>query len=601
MTETVTVNLATPTHYGFDRFSAVRQAFCPSFSKDGETLAFVSDITGVPQVWSYQFNSRRLDQLTLFDHRVSSAHFSPRGDGIVFSMDPGGNEKHQIWILELPNLETRKLSKFDDVIYNFGAFSPDGKEILYASNERDERHFDIYTQSVQTLESKLLHKSDHHNFPVDWITNNRMIIGRANTNLDNDLFLINQGSTEPTRLTAHRDEATFDYSGHSSDSKSIFVITNVDREFSQPALLDLATRRLTILSEEKWDAVGARISPNGRHLAYFRNEDGVSKLHILDLETSSDSKIEGLPQGVLEAPLIAGHDLVDWDAKSQRLVFSLQGPKHNLNIWQCDLTSRKVSQLTFVPTGGIPPDAFIEPRHETYSSFDGLKIPVLVYEPKDRKGPMPTVVFVHGGPESQEKARFNIIVQYLANHGFLVLAPNVRGSSGYGKHWIHLDDVEKRLDSVKDLDYLVKWAIETGLSQKGRVGVVGGSYGGFMVLSAITEFPNVWGAAVDMVGIANFSTFLERTAKWRRHLRTPEYGDPERHAELFKRISPIHHVDKITSPLLVIHGANDPRVPIHEAEQIVARLKELGRRVEFIRFEDEGHGIAKIPNRIRAY
>ena len=519
----------------------------------------------------------------------------------MFSMDPGGSEKHQIWILYSSNLETKKLSKFDDVIYNFGAFSPDGKDILYASNERDERHFDIYTQSLETLESRLVHKSDHHNYPVDWISDTRMIIGRANTNLDNDHFLIDQGNTDPVRLTPHKDEATFDYSGHSPDSKTIFLVTNVDREFSQPASLDLATRKLKILSEEKWDAVGARISHDGRQLAYFRNQDGVSILHLLDIETNSDTRIEHLPHGVLEAPLIAGYDLIGWDANSQRLVFSLQGPKHNLNIWQYDLTTREVDQLTFVSTGGIPQDAFVEPRHESYSSFDSLKIPVLVYEPKETKGPAPTVVFVHGGPESQEKDRFNIIVQYLVNHGFLVLAPNVRGSSGYGKRWVHLDDVEKRLDSVRDLDYLVKWAVSTRISQKGRIGIVGGSYGGFMVLSAITEFPEVWGAAVDMVGIANFSTFLERTAKWRRHLRTPEYGDPERDAELFKRISPIHHVDRITSPLLVIHGANDPRVPIHEAEQIVGRLKELGRKVEFIRFEDEGHGIAKIPNRIKAY
>jgi dipeptidyl aminopeptidase/acylaminoacyl peptidase len=520
---------------------------------------------------------------------------------LIFSMDPGGSEKHQIWTINLGNLECTKLSKFDDLIYNFGAFSLDGREILFASNERDEKSFDLYAQPLDSLESRLVHKSDHHNFPVDWLSKDQMVTGRANSNLDNDLFLLDTGKEELVKLTPHSDEAYFEYSGHSPDSKTIFLITNIDREFAQPATLDLATHKLKILAEENWDAVGGRVSPNGRLYAYFRNLDGVSKLHILDVESGSDSKIDGIPQGALEAPLIGGYDLIDWDAKSQRLVFSFQGPSHNLNIWLYNHATHEVSQLTSVPTGGIPADTFVEPRHEGYSSFDGLKIPVLVYEPKEKRGPSPTVVYVHGGPESQEKARFNIIIQYLVNHGFLVLAPNVRGSSGYGKRWIHLDDVEKRLDSVKDLDYLVKWSVGTGLSQKGKIGIVGGSYGGFMVLSAITEYPDLWGAAVDMVGIANFSTFLERTAKWRRHLRTPEYGDPERDAELFKRISPIHHVDKITSPLLVIHGANDPRVPIHEAEQIVGQLKERGRHVEFIRFEDEGHGIAKIPNRIKAY
>jgi len=558
-------------------------------------------MTGVPQVWSYQHDSGRLDQLTLFDHRISFAQFSPKEDRLVFSMDPGGSEKHQIWTMNLENLESTKVSRFDDRIYNFGTFSPDGREILFSSNERDEKFFDLYTQSLGSLESRVIHKSDHHNYSVDWLSRDRMITGRANTNLDNDLFLLENGRQDLVRLTPHDGEALFDYSGHSPDSKTIFLITNIDREFAQPASLDLTTHKLKILAEESWDAVGGKISPDGRFYAYFRNEDGVSRLHILDLKSDSDSKIEGIPQGALEAPLITGYDLIDWDSKSQQFVFSLQGPAHNLNIWLYDHTDQKVRQLTMVPRGGIPTDMFVEPRHERYPTFDGLKIPVLVYEPVGKHGPSPTVVYVHGGPESQEKARFNIIIQYLVNHGFLVLAPNVRGSSGYGKRWIHLDDVEKRLDSVRDLDYLVRWSIGTGLSQKGKIGIVGGSYGGFMVLSAITEYPDLWGAAVDMVGIANFSTFLERTAKWRRRLRTPEYGDPEKDAELFKRISPIHHVDRITSPLLVIHGANDPRVPIHEAEQIVGQLKERGRHVEFIRFEDEGHGIAKIPNRIKAY
>ncbi len=516
-------------------------------------------------------------------------------------MDPGGSERHQLWILDARTLETSKLSEFDDRIYNFGAFSPDGSEICYASNERDEKFFDVYTRSLKGGGSRLAYSSDHHNQPVEWMPDGSVLLSRANTNLDTDLYLVSDGQDQPRHLTHHKGEAYFEYSGRSLDSKTIYLISNIDREFAQPMSLDVASGRLRLLVEAEWDAIGGKVSPNGRLLAYFRNVDGVSQLHVFDLQKNSDNQVEGLPQGTLEAPLLGSNELLEWNQASDSLVYSFQGPKHNLNLWLYASGQPGVKQLTSVPTGGIPSAAFVEPRHEKYPTFDGLQIPVLVYKPENARSLLPTVVYVHGGPEAQEKARFNIITQYLANHGFLVLAPNVRGSAGYGKGWIHLDDVEKRLDSVKDLEYLVKWAVGTGLSQRNKIGIVGGSYGGFMVLSAITEFPDLWGAAVDIVGIANFTTFLERTAKWRRHLRTPEYGDPEKNADLFKRISPIHHVDKIRSPLLVIHGANDPRVPIHEAEQIVGRLKELGRQVEFLRFEDEGHGISKIPNRIKAY
>ncbi len=587
--------------FGFDRYSSIRTAYGPSFSPDGMSISFLSDIAGVPQVWVYFLEDGQIDQLTLFADRVSSAHFSPTDDLILFSMDPGGSENHQLWTLNTIDLAVQKISRQDDRIYNFGEFSPNGKEFCFASNERDPRFFDIYTQTLKTREIRPVYKSDETNYAVDWIGNRGIIFGRANTNLDNDLFLLSLDENGPLRLTPHDQEAVFLYCGHSPDGKTVYVTTNRDGEFTQPAAIDVGTGRLTFLEEEQWDAPGGKTSPDGRFLAYFRNMNGVSRLHVYDLENKRDLSVKGMPMGTVEAPLLTVYDLIAWDSDSHRFVFSFQGPKHNLNIWLCEPDLGSVRQLTFAPTAGITRESLIEPLSEKYPSFDGLEIPVLLYRPADQSGPLPTVVYVHGGPESQEKARLNIVIQYLANDGFLVLAPNVRGSLGYGKKWVHLDDVEKRLDSVKDLESLVKWAVGGGLSIADRVGIIGGSYGGFMVLSAITEFPDLWRAGVDIVGIANFATFIEKTAEWRRHLRSVEYGDPNLHAELFKRISPIHNADRIRADLLVIHGANDPRVPVQEAEQIVGRLKALGRHVEYVRFEDEGHGIAKIQNRITAY
>jgi dipeptidyl aminopeptidase/acylaminoacyl peptidase len=483
----------------------------------------------------------------------------------------------------------------------FGAFSPDGEKVCYASNERDEKFFDIYTTEVATGEKNLVFQKDATNYPLDWVDRDRILFTKANTNQDNDLYLLWPGSAESAHLTPHSGEASFDYAGHSKDMSTLYVMTNKDREFLQPASIDVGTGHLDYLVEGDWDAIGGCISPDTRSLAYFRNVDGASRLHIYDLEKNQDSLLEGLPLGAFESPVVAGRNLMDWSPDSKRLIFSFQGPRHNLNLWLYDAESRSARQVTFVPAASLPRSSLVEPEGLRFPSFDDMVIPVWAYRPSSGRGALPTVVFVHGGPESQETARFNIIVQYLVNRGFLVLAPNVRGSTGYGKKGVHLDDVGKRLDSVRDLEYLVKWAVGKGLAKQDRVGIVGGSYGGFMVLSALTEYPNIWAAGVDLVGIANFETFLENTARWRRHLREAEYGSLEKDRELFKRISPIHHVEKIQAPLLVIHGANDPRVPIGEAEQIVERLKRLGRYVEFLRFEDEGHGIAKVPNRVRAY
>jgi dipeptidyl aminopeptidase/acylaminoacyl peptidase len=216
-------------------------------------------------------------------------------------------------------------------------------------------------------------------------------------------------------------------------------------------------------------------------------------------------------------------------------------------------------------------------------------------------GRPPVVVMVHGGPEGQAQPIFNSVVQYLVNRGYAVFAPNVRGSTGYGRTYTHLDDVEKRMDSVADLKAAAEWLKASGRVDGNRLAIMGGSYGGFMVLAALTTYPDSWAAGVDIVGIANFETFLRNTGAYRRHWRIPEYGDPDIHADLFRRISPLHYVDRIEAPLMVIHGDNDPRVPLSEAEQIVEAVKRRGLPVEFLRFSDEGHGIVKLQNKLIAY
>jgi dipeptidyl aminopeptidase/acylaminoacyl peptidase len=246
---------------------------------------------------------------------------------------------------------------------------------------------------------------------------------------------------------------------------------------------------------------------------------------------------------------------------------------------------------------------FIEPEIIHYPSFDGLQIPALWYLPHDAQPnhQTPVVVSVHGGPEGQAQYTWNATFQYFLRRGYAVLAPNVRGSSGYGKHYLSLDDVRQRPDSITDLKYAVDWLYGQPTVAPKKIAVMGGSYGGFMVLAALTTFPDLWAAGVDIVGIANLLTFLENTSSYRRHLRTAEYGDPERDRDFLIALSPIHKADRIQAPLMVIHGAQDPRVPVGEAEQIVEHLRAGQRPVEYQRFEDEGHGIVKLKNRLVCY
>jgi dipeptidyl aminopeptidase/acylaminoacyl peptidase len=261
-----------------------------------------------------------------------------------------------------------------------------------------------------------------------------------------------------------------------------------------------------------------------------------------------------------------------------------------------DLPDGEARQITRSSTAGIPRSSFRRPHLVRYPTFDGRKIPALLYEPDAENAPV--VVNVHGGPESQSRPAFAPVTQYLLHRGYAVFFPNVRGSTGYGKAYTHLDDVELRMDSVRDLAHAAEWLREKGHQ---RVAVLGGSYGGFMVLAALTEYPELWTAGVDIVGIANLVTFLENTGSYRRGLREPEYGSLERDRDFLESISPIHKAENIRAPLMVIHGKNDPRVPVGEAEQIVERVRENGGTVEYLLYEDEGHGLAKLKNRLDAY
>lgn len=575
--------------FDFGRYLKIRGAYGASFSPDGRRVSFLTSITGVPQAWEVPLGGGWPEQLTFYEERVSGAKYSPTEDKIAFSMDVGGNERMQILLLDRRTGEERNLTNDLDAIHYFGGFSQDGKRIAYTATRRNGTDFDVYAQSLDGEPEMVWEASGYHSV-ADWgHDGSYLIVSRHHSNVNNDLYMLDLGNPGggSRLLTPHEGDAEFSGVNVAKDGKGVFLATDRDGEFLRLARLDIETLELEYLTSGEWDVESVKLSRDGRYLAASRNVDGYSDLMLFN---ERGKRIPGpeVPEGVF------GEFAFSPDSK--RLAFTHIGPDRNPDVWTMELPDGEPKRLTRSTTAGIPRSSFKKPRLVRYPSFDGRGIPAYFYEPEAKNAPV--VIDVHGGPEAQERPDFNPITQYLLNRGYAVFAPNVRGSTGYGKEYTHLDDVEKRMDSVADLAHAAHWLRENGHE---KVAVMGGSYGGFMVLAAITEYPELWSAAVDIVGIANMVTFLENTGSYRRALRESEYGSLENDREFLESISPIHKAENIAAPLMVIHGKNDPRVPVGEAEQIVERVKENGGIVEYLLYEDEGHGLAKLKNRLDAY
>ena len=590
----------TSPRFAFERFLNVQSAYAPSFWHDGSQLAFISDITGLPQVFGINRSGAWPEQLTFGQERVGTVACSFVRPELVFGMDAGGNERQQLLYLGDHGADVRPLTNQPDAIHTFGAFSPDGSQIAFSANRRHPAHFDVFIQSIPDGAPTSVLEAEGMHSVADWSPDGReLLIVRTFSHFHRELFRLDLQTGELIRLTPESSAADFEYPRWHPDGERIVCLTDHDREFLTPATIDSQTGRIDDLIDTDWDAEYLALSPKGDRLAYALNIEGYSELWVFDLDTGTQTQIDGIPAGIVgarpdPAPLTFSPD-------GHRLAFTVCGAQHNPDVWTVDLNSRTPTRMTRSARAGIPQGELVEPDLIHYPTFDERHIPAFYYRPKREDEKLPVVVYVHGGPESQFRPDFNPVVQYLAHRSYGVLATNVRGSTGYGKSFSHLDDVEKRMDSVADLQYAVEWLRSSGGADPERIAVMGGSYGGFMVLAAITTYPELWAAAVDIVGIANFVTFLENTGPWRRHLREAEYGSLEHDRELLEKISPIHNVDRITAPLLVIHGANDPRVPVGEAEQIVERLQARDHPVEYLRYEDEGHGLVKLSNKLDAY
>ncbi|WEG14668.1 S9 family peptidase [Pullulanibacillus sp. KACC 23026] len=577
-----------------EAFLGVKVAGQPVYDPNGLEVTFISNATGLPQVWALKRGEGEPRQVLKTEERIMFVKYLNHSSKRLFGMDKGVNERGQFYLLHESG-EVEELVVSPDHIHRYGCCSPDGKWIAWSSNRRESAFFDVYIQHIETKEFRLVYKNDGTYGAVAWHPNGeQLLIQKTTTNLDHDLGLLSLETGEVDWLTKHDGEASFQSPQFSKDGTQLYVLTNLGVEFVGLASLNLQTRNWTWLDQPDWDLEELTINSRKDLLAYTVNTGGVSKGRLYDL-IKQESRQWDTPQGTLSE--------LSFAPDKEALGYVLNGASHPTDIWELDLDSLDSKRLTFVSDSPEVQEHLIEPELIHFNAFDGLEVPAFYYKPKtvssDQK--LPVVVFVHGGPESQIRSVYNPFLQYFISRGYAVCTPNVRGSSGYGKKYIHLDDVRKRMDSVQDLTALVDWLATDGGADRSRIAVMGRSYGGFMVLAAITHYPDIWAAAIDIVGISSFRSFLNNTSVWRRKLREAEYGSVENDGDFFDKIDPIHRTDAIQSPLLVLHGANDPRVPIEETEQMVQALQARNHPVEYIRFEDEGHFFVKTQNNVTAY
>jgi dipeptidyl aminopeptidase/acylaminoacyl peptidase len=587
------------------QYNNTRAAGFQGFTPQGSIL--ISTRLGeTSQIYEVRRPLSTRNQLTRYPEPVSTALVRPGSSGnFIFLKDQGGDEFFQGYLFARDsrsegNRATGRTTQLTTPgTRNEGfTFSRDGQTLAWTVSRTGSAQREIVVANPDRPNSRktILTRNGAWSILDFSPDGQKLLIGEfvSATHSKRSILDIKSGAITPITPSL---KVSYDGGQFSADGRSIYLVTDEGSEFSYGVRIDLATgTRTRITPQVSWDVEGLNLSPNGRSIAYLVNENGLSKLYTLSTATGQRPRAVPLPIGIVGG--------ITWDLASTRLGLSISTAKTPSDAFTFDLSSRRLTRWTQSEIGGLNANTFVEPSLISYPTFDRVDnkprtIPSFLYKPKNG-GPYPVIINIHGGPEGQSRPGFSASTQYWVNElGAAVLMPNVRGSSGYGKTYLDLDNGFKREDSVKDIGALLDWIATQPDLDKNRVMVYGGSYGGYMVLASLTNYNDRLAGGIDIVGISNFVTFLKNTQGYRRDLRRVEYGD-ERQPEMRayqEKISPLNNAAKISKPLFVIQGANDPRVPRSEAEQIVAKVRGNGGLVWYMLALDEGHGFAKKSNR----
>jgi len=597
-------NVENMQNFAIQKLYMTRNIGGSSWSPDSKQVAFVTNISGRNNIWLVPATGGWATQLTVSEQRQVSPAWSPDGSWIAYASDYDGNEQWDIFLVSPKSGEVVNLTTTKEISEESPVWSPDSKQIAFTAKPKSGSSYEIDLMDVYSRRVKHVTQNTpkgRSNFAPIFSRDGKFIVfTQADAGeKDANIFIVDLASGKTTNLTPHEGEQTFRASDISPDGKTILITSNAHNWYDNVGLLDIATRKIEWLTDDKWEINARAFSPDGRVVTWAANVDGNTNLYLYDLTTH---KAEMLPLDAGVNSFAGNHS--PYTPDGSKLLYNHNGPTAPNDVWTYDLKSKSTQQITHSLVAGIRSSDMVEPYLVHFPSRDGKwMISAFVYVPNNitRNGKFPAIVYIHGGPTGQFVNSFNRAIQYLVNQGYLVIAPNFRGSTGYGKEFMRANYRDEGGGDLADIVDAAEWIAKSGFVDPKKLVSMGGSYGGYLTMMAVTKYPEMWGAGVAIVPYTNWFTELATEDPAIREYDISIMGDPVENKALYEDRSPINFIDRIKAPILLIAGGNDVRDPRGESEQVAAAIKKKGGVVQIKIYENEGHQFSRIENQIDAY
>jgi len=593
-----------PRSLTIEKLYMTRQVGRPTWSPDGKQIAFVSNMSGRNNLWLVPSDGGWPVQLTVSDQRQAAPAWSPDGKWIAYQSDFDGDEQWDIFLISPTTGRVVNLTQTREIAEGNPTWSPDGRYLAYEVKPKTSAAYeiDIYDmvmREVKHITSKT--PQDLSNSDPVWSKDGKYIVYTQEQakGTDSNVFIAEVATAKSTLLTSHEGEQRFSANDISPDGKHVVITSNAANGYDNIGLLDIAAKKISWLTHDKWEIRGSEFSPDGKHVTFTADVDGNQEIYLHDLATGKSTALP-LPKGLNEPA--GGHTAFTKDG--QRLLYNHNGPTAPGDLWVYHLATGKSQQITHSLVAGVRSEDMVEPFLVHYPSRDGKwTISAFLYVPFNmaRNEKNAAIVYIHGGPTSQTMNSFNRFIQFAANQGYMVLAPNYRGSTGYGKEFQQANLFDMGGGDLQDVLAGVDWIKQTGHLDPKKIAVMGGSYGGYLSMMAVTKAPDVWAAGVPIVPFVNWFTEIEYEDPVLQQSDLATMGDLVKNKALYEDRSPINFIDQIKAPLLLLAGGHDPRCPKSETQQVVDAIKRRGGTVDYKIYENEGHSFARVENQIDAY
>src|SRR6202049_1727592 len=593
-----------PRSLTIEKLYMARQVGRPTWSPDGKNVAFISNMSGRNNLWIVPADGGWPVQLTVSDQRQTSPAWSPDGKWIAYQSDYDGDEQWDIFLVSAKTGKVVNLTQTREIAELDPTWSPDGRYLAYEVKPKTSAAYEIDVYDILMREVRHITTGtpqDRRNSNPIWSKDGKYIVYTQEQakGTNSNIFIADVAAATSTLLTPHEGKQIYSADDISPDGRHVLITSNAGNGYDNIGLLDIATKKVSWLTKDKWEISGGEFSPDGRRITFTANVDGNEDIYLHELATGK-STVLPIPKGLNEPA--GGHSAFPRDGS--RLLYYHNGPTAPGDLWVYALATGKSHQVTHSLVAGVRSEDMVEPYLVHYPSRDGKwTISAFLYVPFNmaRNGENAAIVYIHGGPTSQTMNSFNRFVQYATNQGYMVLAPNYRGSTGYGKEFQQANLFDMGGGDLQDVLAGVDWIKETGDLDSKKIAVLGGRYCGYLSMMAVTKAPEVWAAGIPIVPFVNWFTEIENEDPALRQSDLATMGDPENNKALYEERSPINFIDQVKAPLLVLAGGHDPRCPKSEAQQVVDAIKKRGGTVDYKVYENEGHGFARVENQIDAY